>query len=73
MKISVFVKPNSRQAKIQKTENGYIAYVKEAPVENKANLAVIKLLSEYFNTPKSQIRIISGLKSKRKLLNLLNK
>lgn len=70
MKISVVVKPNSRKEKVEKSENCYIVSVREPPVENKANLAVIKLLSDFFDVPKSQITIVSGQKSKRKIINL---
>lgn len=70
MRISITVKPNSRQDRIEKTENGYNIYVRAVPIENKANTAVIKLLSEYFDIPKSRIVIISGLKSKRKLVEI---
>ncbi len=70
MKVIIRVKPNSSQEKIEKTENGYLVYVKEPPVENKANQAVIKVLSNYFKIPKSQISILSGLKSKQKIIEI---
>jgi len=70
MKISITVKANSRQEKIEKTETGYTVYVKEPPVEGKANKAVIRLLSEYFGIPKSQITIISGMQSKNKIVEI---
>ncbi len=70
MRISITVKPNSRLDKIEKTENGYDIHVRAVPIENKANIAVIKLLSEYFDIPKSRIVIISGLKSKRKIVEI---
>ena len=70
MRISVQVKPNSRQEKIEKTNTGYRAHVKAPPIDNQANNALIKLLSVYFKIPKSRITIISGLKSKRKLIKI---
>lgn len=70
MKVIIKVKPNSSQEKIEKTENGYLVYVKEPPVENKANQAVIKILADYFKIPKSQISILSGLKSKQKVIEV---
>jgi hypothetical protein len=72
MKLLIKVKPNSRQEKIEKTDDGYIVYVKEPPVENKANQAVIRVLSEYFDVPKFQISILSGLKSKQKVIEIKN-
>lgn len=70
MRFTIIVKPRSRQEKVEKTDNGYIAYVKEPPIENKANKALIKLLSEYFDVSKSQIFILSGAKSKRKVVEI---
>jgi hypothetical protein len=72
MKLLIKVKPNSRQEKIEKTEDGYIVYVKEPPIENKANRAVIRVLAEYFKVPKFQISILSGLKSKQKVVEIKN-
>ena len=71
MKISVVVKPRSRQEKVEKINNDYIAYVKEPPMENRANKALIKLLSGHFGVPKSQIIILSGAKSKRKVVEII--
>ena len=73
MKVIIRVKPNSSQEKIEKTENGYLVYVKEPPVNNKANQAVIKVLANYFKIPKSQISILSGLKSKQKFIEIRNR
>jgi len=69
-KISVFIKPNSRQEKIEHSESGYIIYVKELPIENRANNALVKLIAEYFKIPKSKVKIISGFKSRRKVLEI---
>jgi len=70
MKILVRVKPNSREEKIEKVETSYVVYVKEPPQKNKANLALIKVLSEYFKVPKFQISILSGFKSKQKVVEI---
>lgn len=70
MKISVRVKPKSREEKIEKADNGYTVYIKEQPIENRANIALIKLLSKYFNVPKSKINILAGIKSKNKIIEI---
>ena len=72
MKISVKVKPNSKSEKIEKTGETYILYVKEPAQEDRANLAVINLLSEYFKLPKSRISILKGKKSRQKIVEILN-
>jgi hypothetical protein len=69
MKIFIKVKPQSKKEKIEKVaDNNFIIFIKEQPVNNKANLAIIKLLSEYFKT--SNIKIISGFRSKNKIIKI---
>ncbi|MBI4688611.1 MAG: DUF167 domain-containing protein [Nitrospirae bacterium] len=70
MRISITVKTVSHKEKIEKADRGYIVYIKERPVEGRANKAVINLLSEYFDVPKSQISIHSGMKSKQKIIEI---
>jgi hypothetical protein len=71
-KISVFIKPNSKQEKVESSATGYIVYVKEPPIENRANNALVKLIAEHFKIPKSKVKITSGLKSKRKIIELVD-
>jgi len=72
MKISVRVKPNARKEEIKKlNDNAFILSVKEPAKEDKANQAIIKLLSEYFGVPKSSISIIKGQTSKNKIIQIL--
>lgn len=70
MRISVRLKPKSKEEKIEKADNYYIAYIKEQPIENRANIALIKLLSKYFNVPKSKINIRAGIKSRNKIIEI---
>lgn len=68
----VKVKPNSKQQGITKESDGSLKItLKSPPVDGKANQELIKLLSDYFDVPKSQINIKSGLGSKTKLIELL--
>ena len=73
MKIQVKVKPNSRTEEVSQEADSYIVRVKDPPREGKANLAVIKLLAEHFGVPKSQVRIISGLRSRNKVIEIVDK
>ncbi len=71
MKIIVVVKTGAKKENIIKNDEFHFAVsVKEPPVGNKANLAVIKLLANYFKIPKSNIRISTGLKSKSKIIDI---
>lgn len=40
------------------------------PVDGKANDALVELLAEYFDTTKSKIKIVSGLTSKNKIIEI---
>jgi uncharacterized protein (TIGR00251 family) len=73
MKIIVKVKPGSKDSKIEKVdEANYIVYVKEPPIEGKANAAVIKLLADYFDISPSLIEIISGFMARIKVIEINN-
>lgn len=71
MKISVRVKPNAKGEKIEKIgENNFLLWVKEKPQEGKANKAVIKVLSEYFGVPQSEVVLLKGQSSREKIFEL---
>jgi uncharacterized protein (TIGR00251 family) len=71
MKISVKVKPNAKQEKIEKVdESHFLIWVKERPQEGKANKAVIKVLSEYFGVPQSQVVLLKGQASREKIFEI---
>lgn len=71
MKISVKVKPNAKQEKIEKVgEKDFFVWVKEKPQKGKANQAVIRVLAEYFNVPKSEVILLKGQTSKEKVFEI---
>jgi uncharacterized protein (TIGR00251 family) len=71
MKIRVKVKPNSRTEELSREGDSFIVKVKEPPKEGRANQAVIKLLAEHFGVPQSRVRILSGFKSKNKVIEVV--
>ena len=70
MKIQVRVKPNSRIEEVSQEGNSFIVRVKEPPKEGKANQTVIKLLAKHFRIPQSQVRILSGFRSRNKVVEI---
>jgi len=70
MKIQVKVKPSSKTEELSQEANSFIVKVKEPPREGKANQAVIKLLARHFGVPQSQVRILSGSRSKDKVVDV---
>jgi uncharacterized protein (TIGR00251 family) len=73
LKIQVKVKPRSMTEDVTKEMTGdvYVVRVKEPPVEGKANRAVLKLLARHFGVPESRLRIVSGLASKNKVVEVM--
>ncbi len=68
MKISVKLKPQARQDKVEAIDaDSYMVWVKAKAVEGQANQAAAKLLAEYFNLPKSQVMLIKGKTSRNKV------
>ncbi|HPL93220.1 MAG TPA: DUF167 domain-containing protein [bacterium] len=71
MIITAKVKTNAKTDALSKDGDHYIIQVKATPIENKANLAIIKLLSKEFKIPTSHVIIKKGLSSKIKQIELL--
>ncbi|OHB18070.1 MAG: hypothetical protein A2544_00525 [Candidatus Zambryskibacteria bacterium RIFOXYD2_FULL_43_10] len=78
MKVFVKAKPNAKENKIippplrlvPENEEWYTVSVKEPPIESRANEAITKLLAEHFKVSRSQVRLISGATSKRKVFEI---
>lgn len=70
-RITVKVKPNAKQQKVETAADGsLVVHVKSPPVDGKANAELIKLLATTFEVPKSKIVIKSGLSAKHKLVEV---
>ncbi len=74
MKISIKVKPSSKKGSfVQPSLTGeLLVYVKEPAQDGKANQAIIKLLADYYEVSKSQVRICSGHTSRNKIVEILD-
>lgn len=78
MKIFVKIRLKAKEERVKKVnpslfetqKNHYEVFVKEPPLEGKANRRIIELLAEYFNVPKSKVKIISGLTSREKIIEI---
>ncbi|MBX7149305.1 DUF167 domain-containing protein [bacterium] len=72
MKIAVAVKTNARHEKVEKlSDTQYKVSVNAPPVEGRANEAIIKILSRYFNIAPSKIVLLKGQASKNKIFEVL--
>ena len=75
MKIRAKIKPNSKKgplvvAKSDEQGEFFEIFVREPAIEGKANLAVIKVLGEYFGVAKTKISLEKGAKSKFKTFEI---
>ena len=67
--IKLKVHANSSQEKIEKiSNNDYEVWLKQKPVDGKANLYLIKFLKKYF---KKDIKIKAGFTSKNKVIEFI--
>jgi uncharacterized protein YggU (UPF0235/DUF167 family) len=73
VRIPIKVKPRSKIEGVTKEIDGdvYVVRVKELPVEGRANRAVLKLLAKHLGVPESRLRIVSGLTSKNKVIEVM--
>lgn len=68
--IKVTVKPNAKKEAINYKDGVYEVKVSKPPIEGKANENVIKLIADYFQVPKSYVKIIRGEASRIKFLEI---
>ena len=70
MKIQVKVIPNSRKVKVEKNKAGLRVKVNAPAKEGKANKRLVEILAKYLSKPKLSIKIIKGLTSKNKVIEI---
>ena len=68
--IEVRVIPNAKKNDISVENEKIKVYVKAPPVGGKANKAVIEVLTDFFKVKKSDIKIIKGEKSRKKVIEV---
>ena len=68
MRLNVVVKPNSKKSEIlEQTADTLKVAICEPAEDNKANIELIRFLKK---TLKKEVRIVSGLKSKKKIVEI---
>ena len=71
VRVSVIAHVNSKKPRVEEDLLGNLhVYVSEPALENRANIAVIEILTKHFKVKKSQISFLSGQKSKYKLFEI---
>ncbi|MBP5647719.1 DUF167 domain-containing protein [Candidatus Saccharibacteria bacterium] len=70
MKYTIIVKPGTSQEKIVETgDHELTVYLRAKPHDGEANEALIKILSKYFNIPKTSLKISRGTHSRIKVID----
>ena len=73
MILEIKVVPRSSRVELVEKEGVLKAYVNEAPDKGKANKAVIALIAKEYKVPKSNVKIVSGLTSRNKRVEVVLK
>ena len=80
MKIFVKAKTGQKENKVTppplrllaEAEEWYTVSVKERPIHGQANEAITTLLAEHFSVSRSQVQLVTGAISKRKVFEIKN-
>jgi uncharacterized protein YggU (UPF0235/DUF167 family) len=69
--IEVKVRPNARSSGLEPAaDGGWLARLRAAPVEGRANQELIALVARHFGCPKSAVSIKAGASGRRKLVRI---
>jgi uncharacterized protein (TIGR00251 family) len=72
MLIAVHVVTNSREAQVIKAGDTKLEVkVDERATEGRANKRLLEILAAYYKVPKSRVRLVSGAKSRDKVLEIV--
>ena len=67
--LQIKVKPNARESSLTAVDDGtWLATLKSAPVDGKANEELIKLVAAHFDVRRVQVTIKSGASGRMKLV-----
>ncbi|HOK23205.1 MAG TPA: DUF167 domain-containing protein [Candidatus Hydrothermia bacterium] len=65
------VEPSSKRYGVKLLGDKIVVMVKEDPVQGKANEDLIRFLCKKMDIPESKVRVVSGIKSRNKLVEIL--
>jgi len=69
--ISIKVQPRSSKEAVEQLADGsYKVFTHSPPTDGEANKAVIEILAKHFKTAKSDVKIVSGLTSRNKIVEI---
>lgn len=69
--LQIKVKPNARVSQLTQAEDGtWLAQLKAAPVDGRANQELVALLARHFDCRRTEITIRSGASGRLKLVRI---
>ncbi len=74
MRVFVHARPRAKRARIEVMDESHLKIeVKEAPVEDRANQAIIRALARHYRVAPAEIRLLSGRSSRQKVFEVPDK
>jgi len=71
MRVSIQAKTNKKEEKIvQLGQDTFEVWTTKSPHDNEANMDIVRILSKYFDVPKTSIRLVRGVTSKTKIFEI---
>jgi len=72
MMLPVRVIPNARKSEFSgRRESEFVLRLSAPAIEGKANREAIGFIAEYFDIPRSRVRLVSGEKSRHKIFEIV--
>lgn len=71
MRLKIKIKFGSKTS-VKKGEE-YEVTLTQAPEKGKANKQLIQVLSKYLKIPKTELKLVSGAKSRHKIVEIINR
>lgn len=72
MRLFVITKTNAKENRVKQiSETHFTVLVKEAPIEGRANVAIIKALAKFLDIAPSRLTLLSGATAKRKVFECI--
>ena len=68
--LTINLHPRSPKNSVEINDFSFDVFIKEPPVKGKANQALVKYLSKILSIPSSSLAIVSGFKSKTKIVSI---
>jgi hypothetical protein len=70
-RVSLYIQPGAAKTQIAGMHDGLIKVrVAAPPVDGAANQALVEFVAKRLDIPKSRVRVVSGLTSRRKVLEI---